>query len=644
VNQPLQRKNRLTGQTLGPASNEAQQLADLDRALKSGLSSAANAVGSIPEGYNTLMDSAPGHRWDPTLGGAQALGDLIPMREGVEALGRGGNAGLDAVQQALVTGLDYGGFALESADDAAIRAILAGGQGIGTGAAAAGKGIGTGAQWAGQGIGSGASAGARGLAKGVQAGVGGMLTGGEAAGTGIADFAVGAAGAPMRNLRAGADFFGVGAGADTSQNVAHALSNPDINTNDYIQMLLKKKDLTPAEKEALTEYLMNGGINRSNDIMIPPEIMSGQYDPYNPEHSLDTLRQANRDLSDNRAPLPGATPQQGVDAASTAVTETDPNRARPLDNRDEVLQRMEQERMAEIINQMFPTMEGGNAMGLAEQLAGQERGYAKGRYNDLTSYLDTERATRGAQFDSDEEAILGQLRQHDQQRRDTEDWYETKRKAEFGETERKLDARTTAASTRLFNLGIEPQKYTEVVGTEMGALLGAQMQSGSDLAHRMAQLGAERARLGMGRAKSGFAKERRQFDANASDMLFQGSQRLSYELQDIDKALMARRITAEEAKDASAAAANEARTQANRAMHLGSFGNIPGDVSAAASSFPGMLEELMKIAGRQGGATSMTITEGMVPPGFEHLVGQTLSLDTIEQIGDIGKQISESVY
>jgi hypothetical protein len=296
-----------------------------------------------------------------------------------------------------------------------------------------------------------------------------MLTGGGAAGRGIADFAVDASGAPMRNLRAGADFFGVGAGADTSQNVAHALSNPDINTNEYIQMLLKKKDLSPAEKEALVEYLMNGGINRSNDIMIPPEIMSGQYDPYNPEHSLDTLRQANRDLSDNRAPLPGGTPQQGVEAGPVGRTPTDAERNRPLDNRDEVLQRMWMEQQQALINQLFPTQAGGDAMALAEQLAGQDRGYSQDRYSDLRTYLDTERERAGGQFDSDEEAILGQLRQQDQERRDAEGWYEAKRTAEFDKQEQKFDARTAAANFRLEKLGIDPTLYSEAVGQEMGS-------------------------------------------------------------------------------------------------------------------------------------------------------------------------------
>ena len=172
----------------------------------------------------------------------------------------------------------------------------------------------------------------------------------------------------------------------------------------------------------------------------------------------------------------------------------------------------------------------------------------------------------------------------------------------------------------------------------MGALLGAQMQSGADLAERMAMLGAERAQLGIGRAKAGMAKERRAFDRNASDMLFQGSQRLSYELQDIDQALMNRRISAADAAAASAAAANEARAQAARAMVIGQSFGMPGDAAAASSAFPGLLKEFAKIAADNDQGLTMTITEDMAPPGFEHLVGQNLSLDVIEQIDRIARQ------
>ena len=50
VDQVLQRKNRLTGQNLGPASSEAQALADLDRALKNALSPVGNALQSLVTG------------------------------------------------------------------------------------------------------------------------------------------------------------------------------------------------------------------------------------------------------------------------------------------------------------------------------------------------------------------------------------------------------------------------------------------------------------------------------------------------------------------------------------------------------------------------------------------------------------------
>ena len=208
--------------------------------------------------------------------------------------------------------------------------------------------------------------------------------------------------------------------------------------------------------------------------------------------------------------------------------------------------------------------------------------------------------------------------------------YTDRRQKAGDDLQDKFSVRTSAANARLKNLGIDPAGYTNVVGKEMGALIGAQMQSGADLASRMAMLGAQRAQLGMGRARSGMAKERRAFDRNAADMLFQGSQRLSYELQDIDKALMNRRITAEQAKSAAAAAASEARQQANRAAALGPSFGIDPVTAATASSFDGILKELISQSGDMG--TMMTITEGMLPEAYNGLIGRQLSLKDIAQI------------
>tara|TARA_Y100001956_G_scaffold41448_2_gene40606 strand:+ start:859 stop:2769 length:1911 start_codon:yes stop_codon:yes gene_type:complete len=428
---------------------------------------------------------------------------------------------------------------------------------------------------------------------------------------------------------------------DTSDIQAHALSNPDIYSNEYIQMLLKKKDKTPAEKEALVEYLMNGGINRGNDIMAPPEILSGQYDPYNPEHDLDALRQANRNLSDNRAPLNPEQQRLAAERAAAAdraraLRADDPIRDRPLIGPNTVQNHLDEQAAREAayaaaqLDALYPLLEGGNAMGLAEQLAASERGYAQGRYNDLRTYLDTERARAGAQFDSDEEAIINQLQRSDADRKFAEGMYTDRRQKAGDDLQDKFSVRTSAANARLKNLGIDPAGYTNVVGKEMGALIGAQMQSGADLASRMAMLGAQRAQLGMGRARSGMAKERRGFDRNAADMLFQGSQRLSYELQDIDKALMNRRITAEQAKSAAAEAASEARQQANRAAALGPSFGIDPVTAATASSFDGILKELISQSGDMG--TMMTITEGMLPEAYDGLIGRQLSLKDIAQI------------
>ena len=418
-----------------------------------------------------------------------------------------------------------------------------------------------------------------------------------------------------------------------------ALSNLNLSDNDYIQMLMNKKDPSAAEKEALADYLITGQINRLNDIVVPPEVTSGAYSPYGSGDTDNSTLEALRDAIARKEAGTLVPERGGKDkSGSKAVTETDPNRERPLDDRRAVLERIRQE---EAFNQMFPgAAEVADGMGLAEQLADTNRGYAQGRYNDLTSFLDAERTRAGAQFDSDEEAIVNQLLASDASRRQAEDMYTARRGQSFNELQRKFDARTDAASARLKNLGIDPAGYTNVVGQEMGALLGAQMQSGADLAERMAMLGAERAQLGIGRAKAGMAKERRAFDRNASDMLFQGSQRLSYELQDINEALMNRRISAADAAAASAAAANEARAQAARAMVIGQSIGMPGDAAAASSTFPGLLKEFAGIAADNDQGMAMTLTPEMLPDGFKHLADgeRTASLNEIIQFGKIAEQ------
>ena len=420
-----------------------------------------------------------------------------------------------------------------------------------------------------------------------------------------------------------------------------ALSNLNLSDNDYVQMLMNKKDPSAAEKEALADYLMTGQINRLNDIIVPPEVMSGAYSPYGSGDTDNSTLEALRDAIASREAgtlVPergGSSKSSSPDADGEMYGPGRPEYEKAIRNFEE----QEAARMQALFDQMFPAgAQAAGGMGLAEQLADTNRGYAQGRYNDLTSFLDAERTRAGAQFDSDEQAIVKQLLGSDAKRRQAEDMYTARRGQSFNELQRKFDARTDAASARLKNLGIDPAGYTNVVGQEMGALLGAQMQSGADLAERMAMLGAERAQLGIGRAKAGMAKERRAFDRNASDMLFQGSQRLSYELQDIDQALMNRRISAADAAAASAAAANEARAQAARAMVIGQSFGMPGDAAAASSAVPGLLKEFAKIAADNDQGLTMTITEDMAPPGFEHLVGQNLSLDVIEQIDRIARQ------
>lgn len=424
-----------------------------------------------------------------------------------------------------------------------------------------------------------------------------------------------------------------------------ALNNLNLSDNDYIQMLMNKKDPSAAEKEALADYLMTGQINRLNDIIVPPEVTSGAYSPYGSGDTDNSTLEALRDAIASREAgtlIPGLPFNESPSSdAGKGIGKAVGESLAAKEAAEKAAQEAEAARLQALFDQMFPA--GGQAaggMGLAEQLADTNRGYAQGRYNDLTGFLDAERTRAGAQFDSDEQAIVKQLLGSDAKRRQAEDMYTARRGQSFNELQRKFDARTDAASARLKNLGIDPAGYTNVVGQEMGALLGAQMQSGADLAERMAMLGAERAQLGIGRAKAGMAKERRAFDRNASDMLFQGSQRLSYELQDINQALMNRRISAADAAAASAAAANEARAQAARAMVIGQSFGMPGDAAAASSTFPGLLKEFAGIAADNDQGMAMTLTPEMLPDGFKHLADgeRTASLNEIIQFGEIAKQ------
>tara|TARA_R100000908_G_C3753984_1_gene148327 strand:+ start:2043 stop:3773 length:1731 start_codon:yes stop_codon:yes gene_type:complete len=284
---------------------------------------------------------------------------------------------------------------------------------------------------------------------------------------------------------------------------------------------------------------------------------------------------------------------------------------------------------------MFPGAAAGGSgggIGSSDALADLGRSSAQGRYNDLTSYLDSERATRGAQFDNDEQAIVKQLLASDAQRRQGEEMYTNKRQKSFDDLQNKFDVRTEAATERLKNLGIDPAGYTNVVGQEMGALLGAQMQSGSDLAARMAMLGAERAQAGIGRARSGMAKERRQFDSRMSDFLFQGSQRLSYELQDVNEALLNRQITAQQAQSQIDAAAQEAQRAAMLAMVLGQEVGLSPEAAAATTAVPGSMNKFIDANARQG--QTVTIGPNMLPEAFDNYIGLEIPLSAYQAFID----------
>ena len=232
----------------------------------------------------------------------------------------------------------------------------------------------------------------------------------------------------------------------------------------------------------------------------------------------------------------------------------------------------------------LPGSSGPSIESLYEQLANSQRGGAQGRYDELSSFLSTEGARRNAQIDSDETSLLKQLQGSEEKRLVGEDFYRDRRAGEYADLENKLSIYGSAGDQRLENLGINPQLYTSAVGQQMGTLLGAQMQSGNDLMNRMSQLGAERASMVLGRASAGMSKERRALDASVASMAFQGSQTLSYELQDINEALMERRIDAATAQQAIDKANKEAAQKMADFAALGSAFGISQDKMIAAGA------------------------------------------------------------
>lgn len=636
----VERKNRLTGQNLGPASGGAEFLADADDALLKAIGSVASGVNSLPDPYGTLMDAAPGNKWDPSLGVAQRLGDLKPVRSGLDALQKlPGVLGGSGTLQNLPGQLGGG----DSSQNPLWQLLNAPSNALGA----------------------------------IDTRLFGDYPGGDtnqiAAG---GDFRPNRSDIPLSSLAGGAygPQIGESSSVTAEERAAHnqriqledlrraaeqRYDNGSVSRPDGQFEVAPPKDPNDFEWWDSDRGIMGNLLQGANNLLdAPSDILEAAdrklFGEYPQAPFTESYVPSQFGLVEGSATNPGGRNSPEWAAAMAAIG---PERyaAEQERGRQEKIRQVAEQGPSEgqpqafdmeLFQALFPGAAGaggggGSAMGLAEQQAATNRGYARDRYGDMKTYLGAERERAGGQFDSDEEAIIGQLLQQDQERRDAEGWYEAKRTAEFEETERKLDARTSAASTRLNNLGIDPTKYTEMVGTEMGALLGAQMQSASDLAHRMSMLGAERARLGMGRAKSGFAKERRQFDADASDMLFQGSQRLSYELQDINNALMNRRITGAEAKDAANAAAHEAQMQAQRAMHFGTS-QLGMDPMAAAmtSSIPGSMNKMIEAAptGR-----TITITEGMLPPEWNALIGEELSIENWAKIIQTLKTQSETL-
>ena len=283
---------------------------------------------------------------------------------------------------------------------------------------------------------------------------------------------------------------------------------------------------------------------------------------------------------------------------------------------------------------------------LYEQLANSQRGGAQGRYDELSSFLSTEGARRNAQIDSDETSLLKQLQDSESKRLVGEDFYRDRRAGEYADLENKLSIYGSAGSQRLSDLGIDPQLYTAAVGQQMGTLLGAQMQSGNDLMNRMSQLGAERASMVLGRASAGMSKERRALDAAVASMMFQGSQTLSYELQDINEALMERRIDAATAQRAIDQKTKEAAQKAQAANDLYLALNPEGDPNTGANlASLGVFDDYFKekIKPEETPELTQIITQDFIDAyGLpQNILGAELSINEILKFADLAKTAAQ---
>ena len=560
-----QRKNRLTGETLGPAGSSADsQIIDaIKGAIKSVPGAYSNAYG---DPYNNLIDKAPGNRWDPTLGGAQA------------AL----NAGLGGVR----SGLGAASNVINPALNAASNVFKAGDQESGYNYLDGEQSLGDFAQ---SGLGA-ASSGLNAASNAFKAGenalepflgrIDSVLNSFQSNGDADSQRLDEVAKMLSSSGPSKADNFSWENQVATDEGVAELRRRLGMDQNNRPSGEFQKDDGFEwwYDGEGALENLRRGGIDLErgldkagralNPFMSDSWASRALFGDKN-KFDYDAPRTAGPlDVAGNARDMPGGRYGPEWAAAMNAVGADDYNKAMEEGNPVRGLspQQEDSSGSGSGLNQVDLSAllalmagqggggatggAGGQAMSLMEQLANSQRGGAEGRYDEVLKFLGTEGARRNNQIDSDEAAILKQLQGSDAKRRAGEDFYRDRRGGEFGELMGKMNAYQSAGSGRLADLGIDPQLYTSAVGQQMGTLLGAQMQSGNDLMNRMAMIGAERAEGAMGRASAGMSKERRSLDASVASMMFQGSQTLSMELQSINDALMNKRIDAATAQQA----------------------------------------------------------------------------------------------
>ena len=642
-----QRKNKLTGEELGPVGPSADnQIMDAIKGAIGGTSEAySNAYG---DPYNNLIDKAPGNRWDPTLGGAQA----------------GLNAGLNA---AGATNQAYNNF-VDMPPGNRWDPTLGGAQAaLGAGLSGARSGLGTVSNMFKPGEGeSGYN-----YLDGEQS-LGDLLGFGS---NGDADSQRLDEVAKMLSSSgpSTADNFSWENQVATDEGVAQLRRRLGMDQNNRPPGEFQKDDGFEwwYDGEGVLENLRRGGIDLERgldkagralnpfmkDSWMQRLIMGDQN-----KFDYDAPRTAGPlDVAGNARDMPGGRYGPEWAAAMNAVGADDYNKAMEEGNPVRSLSPQQEDPsgsggsgLGQVdLSALFASMNesqgpggaGGQAMGLMEQLANSQRGAAQGRYDEVLKFLGTEGARRNTQMDSDEAAILKQLQGSDAKRRAGEDFYRDRRGGEFGKLAGQMNAYQSAGSRRLTDLGIDPQLYTSAVGQQMGTLLGAQMQSGNDLMNRMAMVGAERAEGAMGRASAGMSKERRSLDASVASMMFQGSETLSMELQSINDALMNKRIdaaTAQQAIDQSTQKARQSMMQNEAIGQALGLQDGMGSVLGEQGYLGKFIDQELKPADSPEAVQIVTqdlIDQNSLP---QNLIGQPMSVSQLQKWANLGKTTAQT--